>query len=775
MIGISFGSYHYWKVGPINFENITSLYETSLKTKEINENNPVKQIRKLVESDRVREAVKALGKLEKNTREIDRVKHLTEYNSYLEGIKESKKSMNKLLSSPALSRIILVLSNKVSNFEAYVVQNNWRTLTRMAKRIKAKIVPTRVHSPGFFNYSKMKKLSRTISSDMGIMINVTESSILTQQNKIIILAKIRAMQTELNMFNRYLKNLKSFSTSYGKFSSSYNNWFSKILPEITLQRINLEENSKYILYSLFGVIAFILAALFAGWMVYSRSVVSSQNSVEKVILQAVKDGIVPTEGKFSHNFSQNFNLEFNKFHSYIHKRMSFGAVFQDAVPFSAFLLDANLNLSWGNKLFYQTWGITDLMGDEHVSWDFLQQSTNLGENDPIFLAIQENLAGIYQIQLRTKGDEEGLPYEMYVAPVEYADQKRVMVFLYPLRSIEESLSNQMKSVVGPVTRTLEAMTNNGFTGEFREKIYKDFEIAGITDVVDKFQKYSDFVSQQKLGLLGEIEKLENELFDQFKLADDLRGILVENQEVNTKIVDEFYQAKDSIISSVEFRNEVEQLYQNTVVTAKSLFKDESELLTKSEACIDIIGENTKAFNMVSKVRTDFKDLRKEVETFKSRIVQTLDQALIFQRRDENSSKVEDAFSRIKMEVRGFDKTLGAFSQSVQNLDIGLSKVELLMEQNNPPELTNLRERFSDAQENIESDMFHINRLERTGQGMDASLISSLKSLYEGFQSNRIQLQDMSLLLGERNESEALGTKDDLMLDQVLRQDDGQTV
>src|SRR5690606_15681851 len=137
--------------------------------------------------------------------------------------------------------------------------------------------------------------------------------------------------------------------------------------------------------------------------------------------------------------------------------------------------------------------------------------TNLGEDDPVMLALKEGIAGIYQIQIKTKKEAESLPYEMYVSPVDYADQKRIMIFLYPLRSVEESLQQQSRAIVGPVLKTLDAIEAREFDGEIQERLSAQFNIAGIDSTFMNFSRFNDNLTDRLQSLEGEIVHLRGAL------------------------------------------------------------------------------------------------------------------------------------------------------------------------------------------------------------------------------------------------------------------------
>ncbi|OUR98631.1 hypothetical protein A9Q84_04230 [Halobacteriovorax marinus] len=751
---VTYGIYYFWNNGPVNIDNVSSVFEATLQMDELKKRDDVKRIWTLVENDRVRDAVRTLDNLEKNTKKLNTIAALGPYEDLEVSLRKSKKSLNRLISYPELATIITVLSSKVTNFENFVVQNSWRTLTRISRRINAKVKPSRTRGAGYFKYKKLLRLWKKVGADILLMEKITESSVLSREDKNLILTKSKTLKTEVAMLGRYLKDFSKFQKDFKRTDKTYQTWFKSIEPEISLKRIQFERNSQNMLFSLVGFVSLMFVFSIFGFFVYRVTESKNKQEVEKIVVGAIKDGVLPSETNFDQSLSPHIREEFDKYREYIHKRMSFGSIFQDAMPFSSILLDSNLNLVWANSLFYEHWDLDEYKkADENVTWDFLQRFTNLGENDPVLSAVKDDVAGIYNIQVKTKMDNESLPFEMYVSPVQYANQRRIMIFFYPLRSIEETLSNQSKSLVGPVLRTLEALTNGTFNADFKNKIEKDFDIAGINEVWAKFEKYNGFVSGQKDGLLQEIERLENDLYDQFKLVDDVQGVLTQKEELQKVATSKFSEAKDSIIGIVELRNEMEALYQNTVVTSKGLFRDEVALLSQSQKMSDVLIENKKALENVDTVRREYKKLKGNVDQFKGRMLQLLDQSLIFQKNDANSYKIEQSLTKIKLEVKSFEKVLIDFSKVSIALDVNLSKVQIILDQAETPDFSLLHERMEYARDVIESDMFNVSRLSRNGQIKDDEMIASLKGLYQAFSAGKVKLKEARELALENHKTE----------------------
>lgn len=737
------GIVFYWNTGPVNVDNVAKVFESSIKLDEIKKVKYLSRVRSLVDNDKSRDAITILNKLEKKVKNINSVKEVTEYENLNSGFINVKKQMNNLISFPELNSIVAVLNKKVNSFHKFVVDKNWRTLTRISNRILIKVRSRKIAKKNFFNQSKISRLIKSISYDIKLMERVTLGSILSAQDKNTIIIKLKTLSTELKMLNNYLVHLRTFNSELTTFEKTFLLWVDKVGPEISLKKIDFEKNSQVILFSLIGMVLFIMVSILLGVFLTSISQKKDKQNIEEFVVDCIKNGLLPFKSTISSDMSEGFYDEIDSYRSYVHKRMSFGSIFQDAMPFASLLLNSNLQLVWANKLFYEDWNIADASASSNISWDYLLQFTNLGDEDPVLAAVRDNIAGIYQIQIRN--NEDLIPYEMYVSPVEYMDEKRIMIIFYPLRSLEETLVNQTKALVVPISKTLEALTNGNFSNELCDKIKNDFKIAGIGELYDQFMKYNEYIINQKHGLMDEIEKLENDLYDQCKMIDDMKFIFDEKIELYSKVMSGLNNTKKSIVSIVEVRNEMEELYSNTISICKKLFKDQTELVTKSDKIRVTLEESSKTFRNVGSIRNDFKNLKYKIDDFKSKMMQSLNQLVVLYKADGTTGHNE-AFSKVKTELKSFEQMLSTFSQVVTNLDVSLSKVDIILDGSQTPGMSILKEKLDNARNSIETDFFNVQRISRTGENKDEEMIKALKMLTENFGENRTKLHFLDQMI-----------------------------
>ncbi|PIP90049.1 MAG: hypothetical protein COW01_09210 [Bdellovibrionales bacterium CG12_big_fil_rev_8_21_14_0_65_38_15] len=737
VISLVAGSYWFWTQGPSQGSKLAEVFEAGLVMDRLLDEKNINELNELVSNDQVRLATKKLSTIESDTKMIERLTNNDSAEEFLEASTKLRSQMNSLIEYPELSSIFSVLTNKMSAFESFVVQSQWRTLSRLSKKVGARLEPAQAKSPGAFSYAKLKQTVEGTTDDIEMMKKVTTNSVLSSVDKNTILNRLITMESELDMLNRYVKSLAEFNPIFNNYKKTWQQWTKAASPNLAKLRLDQENVSQWLLYGVVLVITFLMIGLFVGVGISQSEYKTNLKAWEKDSVEMLRDRLLPTDGKESKEWSKEFSLEFSKYREYFHKRMSFGTIFQEATPFSAFLLDSNLGVVWANDLFSKCWNIEAQQDNEaNLTWDYLSGFTNLGEDDPVILALRQGIAGIYQIQIKAFGLEETAPYEMYVSPVDYAGQKRVMIFLYPLHTVEESLAEQTKAVVGPAIKALEAISAREFEGEVLEKLESQFSSAGIADLYSQFEKFNSHVGDRIESLEGEINYLRQELIKAKSQVSLHEASLKQNINLVEQTVQSFDQVKTNIISSVDYRYEVEKLYADTVATAKILFKEEDDLLTDSMSVYDLLGENQKATASVSKIREQLKDIKRDFDDTRSRLNQSIDQALVFSKRDQDGGVLEAPLHKIRGEVKAFDLTQANLTKTLKSLDVSLSKMEMILDDHRPPSFEKLKLNFSDARARIESDMFKVSKLAREGEVIDEKVITSLKKLFSDFKHSR---------------------------------------
>lgn len=746
------GTLYYWSTGAFNSDNISSVFEASGKIEEMQKAAHLKQIVKLVESDHAKEAVPMLKDFQELSAKLNRSVSVDGelYDSLETSLEQMQEAMSGMVSVPESKAIIQIFTERVGHFSNYVKENNWKTLSRIAARLQSRVDGNALKQPGFYSYERMNSLKRAILEDLRSMRTVTEGSVLSNDLKTAIYGKVEELKTEVVLLDKYLVALDQFSRASELALSDYLKWSKAIAPSVSLNKMSMEQQSQSLVYGAMATIGLLLVMIGISIPVHRHLVKLGEREFEDRVINLIRKGILPFESQVNSLYgSPEFVNELSKCHDYVHKRMSFGSIFQEAMPFSSLLLDSNLSVIWANSEFYRDWGLEEQgVASQSISWDYLQRFTNLGEEDPVMMALREGVAGIYQIQVKTEVTQESLPYEMYVSPVEYSGQNRIMVMFYPLRSIEETMSEQTRSIVTPVSKALTALSQNAFTPQFVDEIAHEFDNAGIGDVLAGFTSYKELVDLQEHGLMENIGQLEGKLVDQYKLNDDLKKVIEEQGDTLQRMMESLKTTKGSVISSLELRSKIEDHYLETMKVVNDLFYEQDDLINEAKLAQNNLNEQNKVFKNMKALRNDYREMREEINSFRSVLGQDLNQLMVHSKLQGNNQNMTDAFDGMKENVKRFDKSLSLLAQVMQQTDIALSKLELMMQQAKDPDFTRYVQNFSDIRQTVEREIKGMTLLSSEGKESEDMLVAALKEQFALYKETVGKMRFMQELLSD---------------------------
>ena len=494
------------------------------------------------------------------------------------------------------------------------------------------------------------------------------------------------------------------------------------------------------------------ASIALGFVIYNFSTKRGSRKTEKLILDTIKDGLLPTEAKGRDNFSPEFRNEFEKYREYVHKRMSFGSIFQEAMPFASILLDSNLNLVWGNSYFYDQWQLQNFNqdGDDSLTWDFLQRFTNLEDNSAILSALRMSTSGVYKIQVKN-ASTNALPYEMHVSPIEYSSQKRILIIFYPMAENENRLNSQKSSIISPMLKAVDAHLNDTMSEELKHSLRSESDKAGVSELFSKFSQYVDKNETMKDELSGDIESLENELHVQKNIVNDMRKSVVASFETQRASVEKYNQFKASVMAVLDGRDQLEEQFKYALNSSRDFYKDQNKILSSAEKADKTVDDYVKSLKTITTLKTEFKDLKGNVEEFKSRIVQVLDQLLIFQNHEDDTLRVDQFLGKIKLEMKGFEKVLNGFNQVVTQLDITVTKLDMMVESREKIDLDSIRIRLDVVKNNLENAQFSASKISQNAHSKDEEMVSILKALILNLKTEMKRIDEMCRLTGLTSE------------------------
>jgi len=748
----AFGVKYYWENGLLNIDYVSNLYDGTSKVKAVKERNDLEELKKFVDGDRIKDANKIFQRMEGDVRDLKSIKTTEAVPQFDENMKNVRQSLIEFQSNPELSALLSSLSSKVAQFEAFVTEKKWPTLTKMSVNLRNRISPSRLMVGGLYNFERTQNLILSVNNDLEAMTNFTESSGLQADIKAAIINRIKVVKDETAPLSTYVEDHKKFNRVYKDFSAQYLAWFKMVEPEIAFKKIQFEKSSQTVFYSIILVFTCLVGATVLGFVLYSYSTKKGSQKTEKMILDSIKENLLPVEAKEVQKFSPEFTTEFNKLRDYAHKRMTFGSIFQEAMPFASILLDSNLNVVWGNSHFFEQWELQNFKeDDDSLTWDFLQRFTNLEDNSAVLSALRMSAPGNYKIQVKSNTMAKPTPFEMFVSPVDYAGQKRILVIFYPMMEVEQGLLANKTAITAPITKMIELQNQEKLTSETRAQLRTQAEKAGAAELFSVIGQYIDKTESIRDDLNGEIERLEAQVHDHRNTAADIRKTLVASYETQRASMEKYQQFKGSVSSVLDSRDQLEEQFKYALNSSRELFKDQSKILGAAEKAERSVDDYIKSLKTITNLKGEFKDLKTNVDEFKSRIIQVLDQMLIFQNHEEDTQRIDQFLGKIKIEMKGFEKVLHSFNEVVTQLDVTVMKVDMMVESREKQDLDSIRFRMESIKNNLENVQFSASKISQSAHSKDEEMVNVLKGLVVNLKSEMKRINDMCRLTGMSSE------------------------
>jgi hypothetical protein len=737
--------FYFWGLGFLDGSKSKDLHKVNYTLESILKKKPVQAIQKLVLDENNKIALSGLDNLEKELKEINDTVSDSNFSQISDELQQIKSNVASLVSFTKTDKVIEIFNDRVKNFLNYVEKNNWRTLTRSTNRVLSM-------SSGYVNKNRLETFTKKVENEMSLMKKATLDSILTQSEKKEIIKKLDGFNTELKMLKKYQAKKKQFIGMIRGYSKTLNAWIGQISPEISVQKLKLEQMGKYFIMSLFGILS-ICTALFAGGFFYNKKqrVINSEK-FEDFIKEYVSENLIKGKMLELSSFSESFNDYSLDTQSYIDKRMSFGQIFQQALPFSSMLLDSNLKLEWANNEFCDDWNIDkENLKTSNISWDFLIKFTNLKDNDPIIEAVRNNIAGIYQVQLQLNDSNENKPFEMYVSPVKCGNETKVMTFFYPLESLEETINDQAKSIIDPVNRLLRSVSANSTNLSEIGAFESEFKQANISNLFGSFKTYFRENDKQKVRLFDEIEVLNSKM-------NEYEDILLSLESENSIIKSNLEQFQDGL---KVFKLNIIQLFESHEDQSLqfNLSKDLiSQGLVKFQKVsdgysniVDLSNLSITSLTKMGEFKNKLKFLRSNLDESKARLSHSIGQMVHLKNKFESTdlkSKYLQVYNKINDEFSNFSVDLKSLEKEIVSIEVLMSKNDML--------LGSFQAEISSI--NLDQENFEVNELRHSFNGLSddfdndviqGDIIESLQEMFSGYKDSKSHVSKIESHLHSR--------------------------
>jgi ribosomal protein S20 len=608
-----------------------------------------------------------LGPLAQNP-EIESTKQWKELNDFW--IKNNLNEIEEI----NVEQKILRLTQAISNFNLYTQEKRYPTLTRVSSRMKARDISLsdiKSQDAALFAFTK----------DIEFMQATIRTANIEEQLKVDANNRINELNTlTVDLQSDIKKTLQSQMVS--------KNLASKVKSLLVVAKplvVNSANNNGLTFHGLFyGFIVIFLLSIFLGaWLVISETKAASTLKArwENDFLMLMNESFVKGDKTSANSFTKNFNTTFFQIHNYIQKKMQYGQMFQDTIPFPTILIDSNLQVRWFNQSLVSEWQLEDFIRDrESLSWEHFSQLTNMSSTDPVMDVIRNRHAGIFKLQVKPQESDLAVPYQMYVTPYQIGDEKLCLMFFYPLLSLEETIEMQTQSVIGPVRATLEAMLEDRFDSKFAEQAKSDYEVGAIDELYDLFGALHKKNTRATDELLTQLSDREIKLQDQQQVIQSIDYDVEQLKRVQNEMKQSMQHFKDHIVSSFEMmdiaKHRSEEFYQSFQQHWDRFIK----LQVSAEKLFSTYQCTREQVQQIIQLRASTKEVREAIQGHKSNAHKVIKAISAFiDKQSQSRNPLYNTWNSTITELSKLPDFLTALDRYIQHTEMTLGKIVMKME------------------------------------------------------------------------------------------------
>lgn len=608
-----------------------------------------------------------VGPLSQND-EIDSSKQWQELKDFW-----NKNGLNEV-SESNVDQKITRLTNAISNFGNYTEEKKYPTLGRVTSRMKARDISSidaKSQEAALFAFVKdiefMQATVRTANIDEAAK---TETS--AKMNDLLtIIADLqidikKSQQTQLiarNLFNKVKSVL--------------------LIAKPIIVQSNVT-NGKVFHGLFFAFISiFLTSAILGLWILINELSTKQKNkkTFENNFLVLLNESFVKGDVISTNKFSTGFQSTFFQIHNFIQKKMHYGQMFQDTIPFPTILIDSNLQVRWFNQSLVSEWHLEDFIRErESLSWEHFSQLTNMSTSDPVMDVIRNRHAGIFKLQVKPLNSENAVPYQMYVTPYQIGEEKLCLLFFYPLLSLEETIDMQTQAIVGPVRNTLNAMLEKRYDSKFMEHSKSDYEIGSIEDVHRLFDLLYSKNSNASEELLVQLNDRDSKIQDQQQVIHSFDGDIEQLKRLQAEMKQSMQDLKGSIIKSFENVDLLKLGNEEVFQKLKLHWEKFIHLQNGAEKLFSVYQCTREQVQQMIQLKASTKDVREAIQGHKSNATKVIKAMSAFiDKQNQNRSPIYNTWNSTINELAKLPDFLTSLDKYIQHTEMSLGKVVLRIE------------------------------------------------------------------------------------------------
>jgi hypothetical protein len=618
------------------------------------------------------ESEKGHDKMRLITQQIAQIEELLEVKASADlgknlGIFRKLINKNSGLSDPADA--LKVLSQKVNALYESAVNRGYKNITFISQTMKGRLSGLSANNVGGSSQVALLK------SDIKRITNLVVASSLAIDEKNNLTNRLESMGNELQLLENLSGQSKELRSLETQATLSLSAWLIEIEKKAGNAKSIQEKKQNQLIILLASIVAILLISSPALAYLFRWQKQKISAHIENEIKSVVEKGIMGDERFLLDQYSESTRDQIVKLLDELKIKLNLGTLLHEGMPFAGCMIDHNFKITWHNNLFLdQLYLSEEEVRSDAFNWDYVRDYLNLQE-DPIYQAIVNKVAGIYPVKVKQDEFAIAQPYEMYVTPVTANRESRVMVFFYPLLSVKDAIKEQVELTQQVIHKFISNWSEGELNTDNLFQLEKGFSLQDLGELFSELKNVYVRIEAERAEFVSTIRSIErenkelSEIVNHHQNSDYQRRQLVKDEiRAATELRESFIVSMDKTEGLININKTVMQMndelkgqaqrLQNTLLEANKKGKESMEILSQLEA-----------------VKVDYKKLKLELLEVKAKLI-TLNNGLFAQLPplDENQQKLA---IRYKDELARLDFNVTTLDKKLSQLDIHLGKLGMI--------------------------------------------------------------------------------------------------
>lgn len=567
------------------------------------------------------------------------------------------------------------------------------------------------------------KFIESTQTDLGRLLNIIKSSSLDDQEKQNLLSRIEGMREDIELTKGMAIQLKDVELSGKNATLNLEQWILELENKMrNVQSIFRDKQATLIV-----MMGSSFAILLIGWIsvayLFRWQKIKISEQVETEVDVVIQKGIMEDQRFMTEHYSEKMREKVINLLDELKVKLNLGTMLYDGLPFAGCLIDRDLNLTWSNRVFLDSFKINQSENDyKNLNWNNLRKIFYI-DGDPIKEAFENKTSGIYALKVRFEDSHQMEPFELYVRPIEFNREDRVMIFFYPLNSVKDAISDQVSIAKDTIERFVELWSSETLSNEQLQLLEKDFKSSDLDALYGQLVTFYQKQESDKLESHLMIETLEKEnsnynlILDEVRQIEDERKSIIKSEvQILDSIKDLFISTFDKTDSLLHFNRSLMQINDDFKSEAQKISSQAGEIFKRSKESIDLLTQLDQIRGDYKKLKLDLIDVKCKLVAFHSSLISNLpplddhQQKLVLRYKDE-LAKLEVTSTSLDKKLSQLDIFLGKFSY-MQNL-VGNDQISFNF--NNAQKDHEIKENLFELQKKLTED--------------EESIISNFKELH----------------------------------------------